>query len=231
MSDGERTVQTWRPNPLPSANKGSNVKSSYINRHTDPQKEKTVFSFLDCSLMGNAPMAPIYGHMQHICNTFSLQASDGQGFQSILRLATSGATAACTSLGPSSSCGNNDGSPGSSDDVRSVYPPVLANDATVKGKSMIKQLDTVCSAISQRPWNQPKEEHLFQMPCFFAPKQDEPHRANSSPLLIHSSGWANSCGSPSISASNKNLRKPLEQVPWKLLEVVFNYVSVNLEVG
>ena len=171
MSDGERTVQTWRPNPLPSANKGSNVKSSYINRHTDPQKEKTVFSFLDCSLMGNAPMAPIYGHMQHICNTFSLQASDGQGFQSILRLATSGATAACTSLGPSSSCGNNDGSPGSSDDVRSVYPPVLANDATVKGKSMIKQLDTVCSAISQRPWNQPKEEHLFQMPCFLLPNR------------------------------------------------------------
>ena len=66
---------------------------------------------------------------------------------------------------------------------------------------------------------------------FFAPKQDDPLRANSSPLLIHSSGWANSCGSPSKSASNKNLRKPLEQVPWKLLEVVFNYVSVNLEVG
>ena len=59
MSDGERTVQTWRPNPLPSANQGSNVKSSYINRHTDPQQEKKtviyVLSFLDCSLMGNAP--------------------------------------------------------------------------------------------------------------------------------------------------------------------------------
>lgn len=106
MSDGERTVQTWRPNPLPSANQGSNVKSSYINRHTDPQQGKNrrylcsfVFGLLTDGECPNDPNG--HGHMQHM---FSSCSSDGQGFQIFqsLSLATSGATAG--SLGPSSSC-------------------------------------------------------------------------------------------------------------------------------
>ena len=135
--------------------------------------------------MGNAPMAPIYGHMQHICNTFSLQASDGQGFPcswDSLRLEPQLPAHHWDPVLPA----EKDRSPGSSDvrfvrtrcvcsiHFHSVYPPVVANDATVKGKSwkiMIKQLDTVCSAISQRPWNQPKQEHLFQMPCFLLPNR------------------------------------------------------------
>ena len=72
MSDGERTVQTWRPNPLPSANKGSNVKSSYINRHYRPTKRKDRFFVFGLLTDGECPNGPnIWTHATHMQHIFS----------------------------------------------------------------------------------------------------------------------------------------------------------------